>query len=294
MKPLSLSKILVVGLARNCAGSICEVTSALKRSFAAASDVKMLVIESDSSDCTVELLDGLQEKDPSFSYASLGCLSQCFPKRTERLAICRNKYLDIIRSSPEYSGLDYVVVADLDGMNLPLTSGAVESCWTSHEWDVCAANQAGPYYDIWALRHPIWCPSDALEQSRMLQRYGLSEYAATYACVTSKMVRIPVDHDWIEVESAFGGLALYKASSLMSGSYIGLNSLGDEMCEHVSLHRAIRSAGGRIFINPRLVNHGTSEHVTNASVGRLLVFWLRCQAKTMLRLIIRLCRIAHS
>jgi hypothetical protein len=83
-----------------------------------------------------------------------------------------------------------------------------------------------------------------------------------YATVYSKMVVIPLDAEWIEVESAFGGLAIYKREVLLdcNSRYIGLNKNGEEIVDHASLHLGITQNGYKIFINPKLINTDYTEH----------------------------------
>ncbi len=85
------------------------------------------------------------------------------------------------------------------------------------------------------------------------------------------MVTVAEDSPWIEVESAFGGLAIYRRDALLEGDYRGLDANGAEVCEHVSLHQAMRSTGARLYINPRLVNTDLTEHTRDARWPRRLV-----------------------
>ena len=251
---------MVVGLARNCSTTIEDAVNQLKSALPPFCRVHWFIVESDSDDETANLLTRLRDKLENFNFVSLGHLRHRLPKRTERIAVCRNTYLDEVRAQMFRGDLRYVLVADLDGVNPILNRAALESCWSRSDWDVCSANQAGPYYDIWALRHPVWCPDDYQHELKFLRRYGRSLRSAAFAAIYAKMVTIPPDSDWIEVESAFGGLALYRAAVLVSASYVGLRPDGTEICEHVSLHEQIRSAGGRIFINPAMLNAGLTEH----------------------------------
>lgn len=272
-----MSSFLIVGLVRNCAQSVRSEVLRLEQAFAGAHNISWLFIESDSEDRTVEVLRELEKERSNFSYISLGSLRHKYPKRTERIAFCRNQYLDFIANDPSCGEVDYVVVADLDNVNTRITAAGVKSCWKRGDWDVCCANQDGPYYDIWALRHPLWSPNDCWEQAKQLQALGLSRFKSIFVSVYARMVYIPTNSDWIEVDSAFGGLAIYRKSVLGSVSYNGLGQSGEEICEHVSLHKMIRSGSGKIFINPALINAGVDEHARNATTLGLLRFWLRCQ-----------------
>jgi hypothetical protein len=255
---LLAQSILVVGLARNVVNSIkaeiCVLNSAL-RSFP---NLYWLIVESDSDDETAAKLKELKSEIPRFRFLSLGDLQSVMPLRTERLAHCRNKYLEELRDS--YQDIDYLIVADLDGTNSLLTEEAVLSCWLKSEWDVCCANQRGPYFDIWALRHTIWSPNDCWSQYNFFVQNHLSAKKAIFAAMYAKMVTIPENSDWIEVESAFGGLAVYRRAVLHDARYIGLTAQREEICEHVTFHNMLRSKGARIFINPRLINCSYTEH----------------------------------
>ena len=121
------------------------------------------------------------------------------------------------------------------------------------DWDVVTANQRGRYYDIWALRHPLWCPSDCWEEAGFYQSLGMDRKRARFYAVDRKMHTIPETAAPIEVESAFGGTAIYKAQAYRAGTYKGICD-GKGLCEHVPFHEAIRQAGGKIYLNPGFVN----------------------------------------
>lgn len=262
---LSNKKILVVGVIRNGESTLLPEILRLNNAFVDFLEIHWLIIESDSEDNTVEKLSELSKTVKNFKYKSAGRLTELMPFRTERIAFCRNMYLDEIRNNPFYSDCEFIAVADLDGVNNLLTSDGIRSCFEKNTWDVCTANQLGNYYDIWALRHPIWSPGDCWEQFRYLNQFAKSSQdSATllYATVHSKMIVVPQDAEWIEVESAFGGLAIYRRETLLDANYryIGLNKDGIEVVDHASLHSGIIQNGYRIFINPRLINTDFTEH----------------------------------
>ena len=217
----------------------------------------------------------LAQQNKRFKYVSLGKLVDSMPKRTERLAFCRNKYLEYIRAGDRPIPYDYVVVADLDGINSCLNYESVYSCFKRDGWDVCTANQAGPYYDIWALRHELWCPGDCWAEHGFLKKQGLDANIATVASILSRQIVIPKDSPWIEVESAFGGIAIYRGDALKYGIYTGLDCRGNEICDHPTLHATLRKNGCRIFINPSFINASFTEHTIGAKD-----FLMRYQGKT--------------
>jgi glycosyltransferase involved in cell wall biosynthesis len=266
-KPQKLSKnyiselsFAVVGLARNCGNTIKEDIHSINDAVKEAKAVAWLIVESDSNDRTVEQLEKLQAELSNFQFVSLGQLTDTIPKRTDRISFCRNYYAEELRNNPLFSNVDYVVVADLDGLNSKLTKEAFESSWLRNDWDMCAANQDGPYYDIWALRHKEWCPNDCWAQYSFLNTYRLDFARNLWASVYSKMITIPKDSEWIEVESAFGGFAIYKKWMFDECRYVGISKSGEEFCEHVYFHRILKAKGAKLFINPRLINADLTEH----------------------------------
>ena len=252
-KPLSQSEILIAGPARNNQDILAAEVNTLLNSVSGFKKAFFLVIESDSTDNTVGELENLKQSTPLLDFISLGRLAKKKPKRTERLAFARNHILEEVRSNPLYANVDFIFMADLDGINRGITREKIESCWDLNEpWDVITAIQSERYYDIWALRHPDWNPIDCFTQRSRLEKL-IGKDAANTLAVKAKQVILP-SSGMIEVDSAFGGLAIYKRDALLAGHYIGLDDHGNEACEHVSFHSDLRKTGYRIFINCALVN----------------------------------------
>jgi hypothetical protein len=252
-KLLSESEVLIAGPARNNADTLATEVDTLLKGVAGFKKAHCLVIESDSTDNTVAELEALKGSYSSFNYISLGQLAKKMPKRTERLACARNRILDELANNPLYINVDYVVMADLDGINRSITREKIEACWALTEsWDVITAVQSDRYYDIWALRHADWNPIDCFTQRSRLEA-AIGKEAANNLAVKAKQVVLP-STGMIEVDSAFGGMGIYKRDALLAGRYAGLDENGNEACEHVSFHSDLRKAGYRIFINCALVN----------------------------------------
>jgi hypothetical protein len=276
-------QVLIAGLVRNGGTKIKADVHRMRNALRSFPNLHWLVVESDSDDDTVQRLTELSTEIANFRFLSLGTLRRDMPIRTVRLAHCRNTYLDEFRANPAYRHIDTLIVADLDGLNDLIGEQALLSCWERDDWDVCTANQRGPYYDMWTLRHPVWCPGDCWEQYRFLAGAGVSTNKALFAAVYAKMIRVPEDSPWIEVDSAFGGLALYKRRALDGVGYAGVTPAGVEVCEHVILSQGIRAAGHRIFINPRLINAAFTEHTRHLGPypAARLRWALRCLARAL-------------
>jgi hypothetical protein len=257
---LNGSEVAVVGVARNCAKTIRKDVLRLQASLAFFGKIHFLIIESDSSDRTLSEFEYLSSRISNFRFITLGPLMSDFPLRSERVAYCRNRYISEILSGQNYKNVDYVIVADLDGINNAIDQSGFLSCWTTDTaWDVCTANQLDYYYDIWALRHPTWCPTDCWKTYEQLLPLLGSEQALEVA-VHSKMVRLERRNRMIEVCSAFGGLAVYKRHVLTSSRYTGVSDDGSTICEHVTFHAGIRSKGYKIYINPAMISAKSTDH----------------------------------
>jgi hypothetical protein len=255
-KSITESKILLAGPVRNVAHTIQNEVETLVASLGNFKEIHCFVVESDSSDDTLKKLEELQGVIRNFSYVSAGNLSEKYRRRTDRIALCRNLIIDEVAKNPLFADIDYIAMADLDGMNGLVTPEKIAQCWEVDEpWDVITANQLGEYYDIWGLSHPYWNPIDCWEQKRQLENILGNDMAENIA-VASKQTPIDPRADLIEVDSAFGGLGIYTREAFLAGRYAGTDDLagGIDVADHTPYHRELRQKGFRIFINPALIN----------------------------------------
>ena len=132
---------VVVGCVRNCQYTLEDDFIRIRTALAWASKVCWFLVESDSSDATIRVLSELKEKYDNFYYKSCGNLVSTYPRRTERLAFCRNEYVAELRSNRFSLEMNYVIVADFHGINAKISADSVLSSWDAIDWDVCAANQ---------------------------------------------------------------------------------------------------------------------------------------------------------
>lgn len=278
------NNILITGIVRNIASTFDRDYSRMSRAFSGFKSLKWFLVESDSTDASISKLQSFSERDPNFNWCSLEKIDRPNLMRAERLAIARNRYIKEIKKK-KYSEVSVVAVADFNSLSNLINKDAILSCWIRQGWSGSTANQDGRYYDIWALRHPLWSPADCWRQLEFLKRYSRFPEAALYAAVNSKMIRIPQTEDWIEVESAFGGLALYDSAVFKFANYSGIDELGNETCEHVNFNRAIRRHGGLIYINPKLVNTKETDHSSRAHLIQSIYRMIKYPKKLLKKIV---------
>jgi hypothetical protein len=80
-------------------------------------------------------------------------------------------------------------------------------------------------------------------------------------------VKIVENTEPIPVESAFGGMGIYRLKKTVGCKYVGRRTIpgtnmGEHCCEHVPFHAdMIKKHGARLFIYPSLVVETQDEHV---------------------------------
>lgn len=261
---LIFRRALVVGTVRNASKFITSDISRIMQALDPIVTTLAFIVESDSNDDTVEKLTTLSATDSRVQFISLGNLVPLFPERLERLKYCRNLYLEQIRNNPIYRDCDLVVVADLDGINTAITEDKFRlALETKIKWDVLAANQSGPYYDILALRHPFWSPNSFIQEMEWLNPF-LGKRAAWRHSLGDRMIRISPSLPPIEVDSAFGGLCIYRRWVLDKFDYSNDSPSAKTETDHVILNRKAKADGAKIFIHPGLINSKWTTHSLDA------------------------------
>jgi hypothetical protein len=265
-----VNSILIVGTVSNVEKYLKKDLKKIYKSLRRFDHISFFLVESDSTDNTIKILNELSTLYNDFNYTSLGTLKTLIPNRIDRIRYCRNVYVDYIRAIPVANRSSYVIVADLDGINSKINYKSVESCFYNQDWDVVLSNQTGGYYDVFALRCKNWQESDCFsELERIKANIPAPNYSkfnfykrikfllyfdeARYIAIYSKMRKIRVIEPWIEVQSGFGGLAIYRTIVFMNYNY---NSISDKLneSEHVAFNQKVTDSGGKIFINPAFIN----------------------------------------
>lgn len=287
---LGAMKAIVVGCARDVADGAPAMLANLERIEGLFDAVAWAFVENDSRDDTKALLRGWGASRANFRLITLDGLSRV-AERTRRLATARNAYVACARAAGWLDTHDLVLALDLDGiaqrpLSLPALREAIGFLMAEPDRAGVFANQIGPYYDLWALRHCERCPGDVWEEVfDCVQQHGVTDEEALAMTLGRRVFEIDPGEAPIEVESAFGGLGIYRTEFIRRSAvpYVGEKVkvarmggqpvlLGWQTCEHVSFHAGLRAAGGRLFIHPGLVNGVTQGLSFPASAWRSFLF----------------------
>lgn len=278
---MSKESVLIVGTVSNVSKVILRDFDRVYHSLKRFQSISTFLVESDSTDNTREVLHKMKKMYKNFDYVELGVLKKSIPDRIDRIRYCRNEYVNHIRSNYTIGNWDYVVVVDLDGMNNSLTAKSVNSCFDSTiNWDACFANQKHGYYDLYALRHNKWMPNNCFDDlaeerakisikyfdsTRLFHRMAAQYlfYKAKKVVIYKKMRILKVNTEWIKVQSAFGGFAIYKSKLLVECNYDKLSNPQSLVSEHVDLNTKLISKGYNLFINPKLINSNWNTYNVN-------------------------------
>ena len=87
-------KILLVGVISNVSKTLERELKIVLKSLSSFETIQVFLVESDSNDETVRVLKKIQSSNQNFTYISKGQLSAKLPNRVERIAFCRNIYVD--------------------------------------------------------------------------------------------------------------------------------------------------------------------------------------------------------
>jgi hypothetical protein len=269
-----MTKAVFVGCARSCAPFLDSVLANVEALGSTYDAYKIVIVENDSVDDTRSRLRKFAGSHANVQLIEVDGLEGAHPKRTDRIAVARNLYMNAVRQ-PDYADCDDLVVLDFDDVNsrrIDLAGFTAARRWLWHEANRRAvfANSAPFYYDIWALRHPTWSPDDCWARVRAAQATMSTEEAVRRHVALRQILIAPTTAP-ILVDSAFGGLAIYRREAALQGSYTGLDPEGEETCEHVAFNAVVNGTDGVMAIYPALQNHTARAHIM-ASLGRAKTF----------------------
>jgi hypothetical protein len=229
-----MTSIFVCGITRDSANTFEHNYNTLSRGMGDTYQLCWYFYENDSHDDTPRLLEKLARHNPDFHFESdqLGAVkwpSLKLAPRAAYLCQCRNRYLHRLQTL-DYR-FDYVLVVDMDLQNID-TPEAIQTA-IDLDADLVGANGrikcphlGHRYYDWWALD----------------------------GCDARRLTALKHDSPPVPVTSCFGGMALYKTTSLKNLWY-NPHALQYPNGEHGTLHLAMRQRQHtRMFICPQWVS----------------------------------------
>jgi glycosyltransferase involved in cell wall biosynthesis len=236
--------VAFLGLARNCENSLYNVVKNLKKIGSLFLNYEIYILENDSTDNTRKVISDIS-KHGKLTPVFLDKLDFIFPKRTARLAFCRNTLLNLTMEKK----FDYIICFDSDGVfnEIDLFS-FIKVFRNDSVWDAVFPS-SNPYYDLWAFRHSSLLDCDFTKLiGRLPAIIGTDN--------NHKISADPISNfdfskfaGWLSVESAFGGLGIYKSSMYFQSSYWGFDG-DEEVCEHVNFHKKMLDLGAKLYIAP--------------------------------------------
>ena len=273
------SSCVLIGAARSIADKLPRTLATMKQIAALWSKSAIVIAENGSTDGTKAVLESFRRTDPDrHRILTLDAEANAIPARTMRLALVRNKLLEYVHT--HYSTYEYILMIDLDGILDDFEVGSIQKALqTPGPWDALFANTAGKYYDIWALRskelNVMFDCWDFVRHMQIQVRVP-AEFAKEIA-VKQYQNKIAKDRTLIPVESAFGGLGLYRLAKTVGCVYKGQTdtcsctdlikniipgSCFPYTCEHISFHKdMINKHGAKLFILPSLLVKSQDEHL---------------------------------
>lgn len=233
-----------VAIARNSMPALINTLPLLSMARQPFRESTVFIYENDSDDGTDKILDEYAriEDGVVVEHDTLGVIdSRGFEReRTERLAACRNKCLEWVRANAADTA--WTIVLDTDPARGFSPDGIFNSIgWLAEKMGSLNIPEPGgmasyslyrtpegiAQYDAWAARPNWW--RDRRDE------IGFTWFSAFLP---------PVGAPPVPMNSAFGGLCVYRTQAFLTGGYTG------EDCEHVGHHRRMRDAGYQIWLNP--------------------------------------------
>jgi|LakMenE01Jun11ns_1017448.scaffolds.fasta_scaffold9933018_4 hypothetical protein len=255
--------LTILGLARNIGNDLYENILSIDNIKKYCNNLSYFIYENDSSDNTPNILDKIHNEINNFVYESETLSLQNFShketkevaqlksiERTTNLAKHRNKCLNYAKQN--YPNTDFIIVMDLDFKQFNLNGILNSFGWFSQDYaDTIVGNsfqlktifsqqdKPQPWnYDSWAYRGSWW---DDLQKFTNTFNYDPMLWFGFW--------QPPIGSPPIKVNSAFGGIGIYKASLLYTVEYEGYD------CEHVCLHKNLytKYSDYKLCINPSQV-----------------------------------------
>jgi hypothetical protein len=263
---ISLNKtILFCGIARNVEKNLQRNIDCVHRTGELFKDYRIFIYENDSTDNTAQIL--MDNRSSRFMYLSEKRTDQNYQSKINSgedmwhynrcvvLSECRNKYLQYIEQSD--TQFDYVCILDLDLKGGWSYDGIKHAIFTLERDPLNACVSA---YGVLSEKHG----TDTLEQHDIKDYIMYDSFAfrplgwniGVHMMSTPMFNNINVQRgdEPIEVDSNFGGMAIYKAEALKNKKYETKKwREGFVDSEHIIMHRQMKKEGWKIIMDPSMI-----------------------------------------
>jgi glycosyltransferase involved in cell wall biosynthesis len=218
-----------------------------------------VVFENNSEDNTKEVLHKWRARDVEIvsennDYFNSFNKTSFSKDRMDIMAYCRNRYLNVAKTL--YGHFDYLITFDLDIWAGFSYLGIANTFGQETDWSVVASNGLR---SMWIdergrqLKKPKTLHWDAYAFRRKGDEFcfdSISNEDMTESeeifIRNSQKNNLSVGDEMVEVDSAFGGLAIYNMKDILDCTYVGKKGIS----EHIPFHKQIRDKGKKIFVNP--------------------------------------------
>lgn len=264
------------GLARNCAGSVRQnihsILSAVRE--VNPSVFHFYICENDSTDNTREEILSIASTCLGVHPVFLDGIVDAVPNPIQRIAYCRNILLNkiISQSFSEQNALyvpidlDSCIASSLD----PLQFKAALTLVRDRHWNAVFPFSQPYYYDIFALRADCWCDGDVSVRlrSKLLKGQTATLFAHFWHVSRKQYPFRGGLTTPIVVDSAFGGLGIYRVDAIQCLHYFDGYSDAPHICEHVNFNLGI----SRKCILPWFILDAPHEHIRLKIIGPIALF----------------------
>lgn len=241
MKQINENSAAFCLLARDCESNLQRNLSYIENYRNQFQHSIVIAIENDSHDGTKKILEKWAQESEGFILKSQNHPEWSSLHRVQRIALCRNEYMDILREQNE--SYDFVIIIDMD---VELCDVDFMEVIHNAPSDFSALFANGRYY-LSVLRHRVpmfYYDLYAYVPNNSPKIVFIGGELGDNGDVLERLLR---RQEYVQCDSAFGGLAVYRFETIQNLTYITVpNHRSNKytlLCEHVPFNAECRKRG---------------------------------------------------